>query len=414
MYKVATWAEVFQKAKRLKDSGQVIVQRNGYDNVVAMVRGDYGVYEVEFTRQDPNSRAISMWHCTCPWAQFVWFRTGPWRKYEGRVCSHCLAAYWAAKGTPLDDDALEQYQQQEELGQKPPTPLDDILPEDAQEPLSEDETEEMWPGPEGEIPSENADIMPSELPIEPDLTQGPLPKMPELPFKPQGEAEQPSSTKGQIPEMNPIQQGMMELQNRLSPQELDFFKTKYPQFFNIPGTLSHVTGAGGDDFEVFYALLYPGPGKNAQTPTGQMLAEEKGELRGGVNPHPDAVPERYRDDGTPIYGLDDMGYHPDEGIMYTRDRAHQTPERRGDYSTIPVGAVVSILDANPTTKWLKVRWPLKDTAYCQARSVDAWVASKDVKLVGSERLRPDINRRGPKPVSEEPTWETGNASDDWA
>lgn len=435
LYKTAVWADVFAKAKRLKDQGHVIIQRNGYDNVVAMVRGDYGVYEVEFQRQDPNSRSISMWSCTCPWAQFVWYRTGPWKKYEGRVCSHCLAAYWAAKGTPLDEDALEQYEQQEEIGQKVETPLDDLLPGGDEGPPGGPGAE-MLDGPEEDLPDELDDILPEELPVEPDLTQGPLPTMPELPFKPQGEKVEPEAQKGEMTQPNPIEQGLLDIQKQLGPEQVNFLKQKYPQFFNIPGTLSHVHAAGGDDFDVILEMLYPGPGKNAQSPTGQMLKPEWGEYRGGVHPHPEAKPARTRADGSPIYNLEDMGWNPndprpgatpvsygsdgtpifapeDYGYQETQDRVHKVPERRGDYGEIPAGAKVSIQDADKTTGWVLVNWPVEDTDYCQHRMVEAWVEARNVKLIGSERLGPFIKRRGPQPTDEE-NWQTGTASDDWA
>lgn len=411
MLKTALWVDVFQKAKRLKDSGHVVIQRNGYDNVVALVRGDNGIYEVEFQRQDPNSRAISMWSCTCPWAQFVWFRSRPWHKYEGRVCSHCLAAYWQAKATPLDDDALEAYEEGvDELGQK----LDEELPGGDEGPPEGPGGEMMDmidSGEAEELPDETDETMPTELPIEPDLTQGPIPSAPELPFPAPGEEPPaaPTLAPGLAPGNN-IQQGLQELQKQLGPTQFNFLQQKFPEFFKMPGTFS----SASSDFDAIFEMLYPTtPGKQSQTPTAKMLKPEHGEMRGGVNPHPEAKPNGKRRDGTPLYAMEDMGWHPEEQIMYTVDRSHLTPERRGDYGEIPAGATVSVFDADQTTGWVRVQWPLPEFAYCQAEYIDAWVSAKDLQLIGSGRMTPFVKRHGPAP-KEEADWQTSEPIEDWA
>jgi hypothetical protein len=79
---------------------------------VANVQGDHDNYEVEISRQDPQSRAITGWSCSCQWADHSFDRTRKWRKYESRPCSHVLATYWKSLGTPLDDSPEGQ----------PPTP----------------------------------------------------------------------------------------------------------------------------------------------------------------------------------------------------------------------------------------------------------------------------------------------------
>lgn len=410
----AHWNDVFAKAKRLKDAGNVIVQRNAYEDVQAMVRGDFGVYEVRFNRQDPASRAITMWSCTCPWAQFVWFRTGPWRKYEGRVCSHTLAAYWAAKGVPLDDDAMQDWSDRNDFAQKiKGDPFKTEQPDDGvPEGPGAEMLDDMLEGPDEDLPDELDDLMPSALPIEPDLSEGPLPKQPPLPFAQQGELVGPESDKGELTQPNAIQQGLMDMQKNLGEDTTNFLKKQYPQFFKIPGTLSHVA-AGGDDFEIIWNMLYPPPGKTGQKPTAEMLEPEWGEYRGGIDPHPEAKPIRLRQDKSPIYNLDDMGWNGTE--MVTEDRAHACDERRGDYGEIPALARVSILDADKTMKWVKVSWPVRDTSYCQARSMEAWVDAKKVKLVGSERLRPDIERKDGYPEDDQmqKDW-TAQPVDDWA
>jgi hypothetical protein len=101
--KTADWQEVQQKGVRLKNNNQVTILRNGWNVIVANVIGDHGEYEVTISRDDPNSMAITQWTCECPWDQYAFNRTRKWKKYEGRCCSHVLAAYWQAQATPIDD-----------------------------------------------------------------------------------------------------------------------------------------------------------------------------------------------------------------------------------------------------------------------------------------------------------------------
>lgn len=102
--KTANWNDIMAKAKRLIQSGQVQVLRNGYNNIVGHIIGDHGEYNTEISRDDPNSRAITGWQCECPWDQYAWQRTRQWKKYEGRPCAHTLALYWKSLSTPLDGD----------------------------------------------------------------------------------------------------------------------------------------------------------------------------------------------------------------------------------------------------------------------------------------------------------------------
>lgn len=105
--KLADWNDIMAKAKRLIQSGNVTLLRNGYNMIVAHVIGDHGEYQTEVSRDDPNSRVITQWTCECPWDQFAFQRTRKWKKYEARPCAHVLAAYWKSLGTPLDEDLSE-------------------------------------------------------------------------------------------------------------------------------------------------------------------------------------------------------------------------------------------------------------------------------------------------------------------
>jgi hypothetical protein len=105
MRRTATWEDIEAKAKRLIQSGNVQVLRNGYTNIVGVVKGDHGTYQPEIFRQDPNSRAITQSDCQCDWGQFQNLpRTRKWKRFQDRSCAHILALWWAARSMPLDED----------------------------------------------------------------------------------------------------------------------------------------------------------------------------------------------------------------------------------------------------------------------------------------------------------------------
>jgi len=63
--KTADWSDIMAKAKRLIESQQVTLLRNGWNNIVGHVIGDHGEYNTEIGRDDPSSRAITTWQCDC-------------------------------------------------------------------------------------------------------------------------------------------------------------------------------------------------------------------------------------------------------------------------------------------------------------------------------------------------------------
>lgn len=109
--KTATWDDIMAKSKRLIQSGQVQLLRNGAQNIIGQVQGDHGTYQTELSRDDPNSNALTQWSCSCPWDQYSFQRTRKWKKYEARPCSHVLATWWSSQATPLDEDAHPANQQ---------------------------------------------------------------------------------------------------------------------------------------------------------------------------------------------------------------------------------------------------------------------------------------------------------------
>lgn len=127
----SSWAEVQAKAKRLVLEGKVTILVNTPTAIVAHVIGDGtdnngtpDEHEVEISRQDPNSNVITSWSCDCAWADFAWGRTRKWKKFNGRICSHCLSAYWKSKSTPIDITDMEPgTEYKAPVGQKGPQAL---------------------------------------------------------------------------------------------------------------------------------------------------------------------------------------------------------------------------------------------------------------------------------------------------
>lgn len=94
--RTATWADVRAKARRIRSEGGVRMIVSNPGRVVAHVRGDTAVYETELNRV-PGRQQVAHWACACAWASYSWGRTGPWRRYEGRLCSHALATQYEAQ-----------------------------------------------------------------------------------------------------------------------------------------------------------------------------------------------------------------------------------------------------------------------------------------------------------------------------
>lgn len=92
----ASWADVREKARRIRSKGGVRLVVVNPDRVVAHVRGDTEVYETEINRV-PGRRQVAHWACACAWAAYSWGRTGRWRRFEGRLCSHALATQYEAQ-----------------------------------------------------------------------------------------------------------------------------------------------------------------------------------------------------------------------------------------------------------------------------------------------------------------------------
>jgi 2'-5' RNA ligase len=105
---VASWVDVQAKAKRIKDDGGVRVIAVTGPYVTAHVQGDDGVYET--TLQRGSTGSIDQWTCSCPWFAYSFGRSGRWKKYEGRMCSHALALQYQAQSEGMFGKDIKEQQ----------------------------------------------------------------------------------------------------------------------------------------------------------------------------------------------------------------------------------------------------------------------------------------------------------------
>jgi hypothetical protein len=106
----SAWDDVMEKAQRYYYGGNVDMQVNNSNYVEGNVQGSQSSpYQTWFTRDDPNSGAITQWGCSCPWGAVSWGRTRQFKKFEGRPCAHLTALYWTSlKSQPTDQARIRR------------------------------------------------------------------------------------------------------------------------------------------------------------------------------------------------------------------------------------------------------------------------------------------------------------------
>jgi hypothetical protein len=344
----ASWDDVMSKAKRLILGGGVALHRNGVHNIAATVQGDHGTYQTEIGRDDPNTRVITTWNCSCPWSQFAWDRTRQWKQYEGRTCSHTLAAFWKALATPLDEDATEEQRMAPGVKQGPagwglgpaPTPDTSVRTFDPNQPTIQDTLQD------------------------PDT----------VPEQPQG-----------------LDQELLQLQQQ-DPNQFQFqspteqsLRSQFPNLFE-----SRV--AAGDDLDRIQEMLYPSmPGTKRVEPTVQIVNQNgvDGELRGGKIPVPGANPVGQAAEGFPVFRWQDLGFDPQTGAQ--ANPLANGPEERGRRGQIPMGARATAVDVDPNTRQVCIMY-FTDSYKLHHHLIKTWVDAKDVRIA-SARVPPYRQRR---------------------
>lgn len=96
----AAWVDVQAKARRIRREGgvKILVAQGGY--VVGEIQGDTAVYESRI-QYVPGTKKQADWHCGCKWGAYSWGRSKPFRKFEGRNCSHVLALQYEAQARAM-------------------------------------------------------------------------------------------------------------------------------------------------------------------------------------------------------------------------------------------------------------------------------------------------------------------------
>lgn len=89
----AAWRDVRSKARRLRYSNKVYIDKFDKTLITGRVQGDTGLYDTVVHRlAATNGRAtVTGWDCTCEWGKWAWKRE---RTFVGRMCSHALAMYY--------------------------------------------------------------------------------------------------------------------------------------------------------------------------------------------------------------------------------------------------------------------------------------------------------------------------------
>jgi len=100
LYKSSSWRDVQAKAKRIRKNGFVRILAVSGGVITAQVKGDSNIYETSISRV-PGTTQVALWSCGCDWSTYSWGRSGRWKKYEGRMCSHALAVMYEAQAREM-------------------------------------------------------------------------------------------------------------------------------------------------------------------------------------------------------------------------------------------------------------------------------------------------------------------------
>ena len=92
----AAWRDVQAKAKKIRAEGHVRIISASVEYLVGEVQGEHNVYQTSLMRE-AGTKKVALWECGCAWAAYSWGRSGRWKKFEGRLCSHALALNYEAQ-----------------------------------------------------------------------------------------------------------------------------------------------------------------------------------------------------------------------------------------------------------------------------------------------------------------------------
>lgn len=388
---LGAWTDVAAKAKRLVQSGQVTILRNAPHHVMAHVIGDHGEYNCEISRSDPTSQIIEQWNCQCPWSQFAFDRTRKWKKLEGRVCSHVLAAYWKAKGVPLDvTDQDQGYQQPGGQKQGPAGPGQQSIPGASPEHPMMDQA--MQPSQEGSPETPGLEAPATQpggpgLPHQKDIT---IPGQPASPFTVPKQPATPQLEQLHLFDITapPGAQPMAPT----SPVSIPGGRPPTPTNpVQLPGTFSHwipIIAIASENFIHYSAddmTTYFDTMRAAGKPIYVQLARTVSlEQSGGKIPVPGAQPYSQSSEGVPLYRVVDLGYNPELGRRMNADEGFQgAPEQQGCYSDAVGGKRGEILDWEPSLKmayiFIPLDYPGGEDVRLHPHALKGWVDYGDIR-----------------------------------
>lgn len=375
--KEATWNDVMAKAKRLIQSGNVTILRNGQNNIVGHVVGDHGEYQSEISREDPNSQVITQWQCECPWDQFAFQRTRKWKKYEARPCAHVLATYWAARRMPLDD-AQPEAQGQGQLFA--PGPMVGT------------------PSPRGR-PTQPVGLIPGQQLSIPGVDPGTAVSTPPGPSgAPPAPDVMPQFPGTQMQEVNPVSVPGLRQPSPANP-------VQYPG-----GTFSSVTGewhfAGykhkgyilDDGSEFKWDVDEDGhphhPDMHSQLPEGRKPVAVFTDLDDGTRELFDLqgheiTNKTWQFESAKADEFENSDMAQVMKATYGVAEGKSVEHGAGGYREIPKNAIVEVLGQDPTTGWVDCIWPLNNSGPMEPYHVRAWIPAEDLTP------RPDVRKPGP-------------------
>lgn len=370
----AAWVDVENKAKRLIADGQVFPEDKRLHDledpagplyITGTVVGDHSTYKCQIwtANSDSNSLAVRSWACQCTWNRYVWNRTRQWIKYEGRVCSHVLALYWQAKSIPLNEESQQAIDEQRGKPRQEEK-LIDIGP-DVQAPIPEieDRPERREPGMFGfepEVQMSVQQVIPGmeEIPI---VAPNEDPELERDVRQPAEQARRPLNTDEQDALLR-SERRLRELKQRSRKN-----KEKVKSSFSV---LRLSSAQDIKDLMQFIELSLM-EGRQIDAATTRPLW---GELRGGLHPHPDAMPIDYYEDGNLVYDPHDLGWDPKGFSMNSEE------EERGIYGQIPENSRVSVISLDSRDRLILLRYFTGNEAPNHTH-IDVWVPVKDIYLL---------------------------------
>lgn len=102
----AAWSDVQTKAAGIRRDGGVKIIASTDHTITAEIQGTTAVYQTTLMRQ-PGTKRTALWECGCAWAAYSWGRSGRWKRFEGRMCSHALALTYEAQSQEWGGGSLK-------------------------------------------------------------------------------------------------------------------------------------------------------------------------------------------------------------------------------------------------------------------------------------------------------------------